>query len=163
VRARPVVAACAILLALACTVDEVIGSNARVDGGSDGGPPFDGGTPICPGTGIDCTPVCGDQVCHVGCTGIHDCLITCSGTSCSFHCERPGGLTCTPTCAPAVPCTMHCTPAGEEGIDCVMDCNPLQTCAADCHGGTCTVACGQLEPATACDGGVYSCSGTCPP
>lgn len=155
-------AACVLVLSLACTVDELVGSNALADGGSDGGP-FDGGTPICPGTGADCTPVCGEQVCHAGCTGIHDCVITCAGTSCSFSCQRPEGLTCAPSCDPATPCTMSCTPAGEEAIDCVMDCNPQQTCAADCHGGTCTVACGQLEPATACDGGVYSCSGSCPP
>jgi hypothetical protein len=160
-RGTAILAACGLALGAACTVDELVGSNSLADGGSDGG--FDGGTPICPGTDGTCTPTCGDQVCHAGCTGIHDCLISCSGTSCSFHCERPEGLTCSPTCAPAAPCTMQCTPAGEEAIDCVMQCEPLQTCAADCHNGTCTVACGQLEPATACDGGVYSCSGTCPP
>jgi hypothetical protein len=58
---------------------------------------------------------------------------------------------------------MQCTPTAPETVDCQMSCEPLETCAADCHGGTCTVACGNLEPATACDGGVYSCSGTCPP
>ena len=162
-KAGAIVAACALALALACTVDELVGSNSVADGGHDGGPPFDGGTPICPGTGADCSPTCGDQVCRAGCTGLHDCVISCSGTSCSFQCQHPEGVSCVPSCAPAQPCTMNCTPVGEEEVDCVMDCAPLQTCAADCHGGTCTVACGQLEPATVCDGGVYSCSGTCPP
>ena len=165
-KASAIVAACALVLAMACTVDELVGSNALADGGSDGGsdggPPFDGGTPICPGTGSDCTQTCGDQVCHAGCTGLQDCLITCSGTTCSFHCEKPEGQTCTPSCEPG-PCSMQCTPSGPEGVDCQMTCEPLQACAADCHGGTCKVACGQLEPATACDGGVYSCSGICPP
>ena len=165
-KSAAIVAACVLALAMACTVDELVGSNALADGGSDGGldggPPFDGGTPICPGTGSSCTQTCGDQVCHVGCTGLHDCSITCSGTSCSFSCERPEGLTCAPSCEPG-PCSMQCTPSGSEGVDCQMTCEPLQECAADCHGDTCTVACGHLDPATVCDGGVYSCSGTCPP
>lgn len=158
-RTGSIVVACGLALTLACTVDELVGSNSFTDGGSQ----FDGGTPICPGTTADCTPTCGDQVCHVGCSGLHNCVISCSGTSCSFQCQRPEGSTCTPSCAPQQPCTMDCTAVGEDGLSCVMSCQPLQTCEADCHGATCTVACGQLEPATACDGGVYSCSGACPP
>jgi hypothetical protein len=142
-------------LALACTVDEVVGSTSLADAG------FDAGSPICPGTGVGCDPVCGAQLCRAGCSGLSDCVITCSGTSCSFECDRPEGLTCTPTCEPG-PCTMSCTPTGEESISCTMNCSPPQICAADCHGGTCKVACGQLEPATICDAGVYSCSDRCP-
>jgi hypothetical protein len=151
VRAGAAALATAVLtLGMACTVDEVVGSSVV----------FDGGTPICPGTAPGCTdPVCGSQVCHVGCTGLTDCLTSCSGTSCSFTCERQG-LTCTPSCDPG-PCTLTCTPNGEQ-LDCTVSCNPLQSRAADCHQGTCTVACGQLQPATACDAGVYSCSGSCP-
>ena len=165
-KAAAVVAACALVLPLACTVDEVLGSNALADGGSDGGTssdgghPFDAGTPICPGTGPDCSPVCGDQVCHSGCREARDCTVSCSGTTCSFQCEISGGI-CTPSCEPG-PCTMNCTPSGEF-VDCVMSCEPPQSCAADCHGGTCTVACGHLEPATSCGAGVYSCSDSCPP
>jgi len=170
-RAGAILSACALVLAISCTVDELVGSNAVADGGSDGGKPdggkpdggpFDAGNPICPGTGLDCNPVCGDQLCHSGCTGVHDCVITCSGTSCSFQCERPEGMSCSPSCEPG-PCTMSCVPTGVEQVQCTMNCSPLQTCAADCHGGTCTVACGQLVPATVCDAGVYSCSESCPP
>lgn len=162
-RAFPILAACALALAVACTVDELVGSNALSDGGNstDGGNPFDAGTPICPGTGPDCSPVCGDQVCHSGCTDLRDCAISCSGTSCSFQCEH-SGPSCTPSCDPG-PCTLTCTSSGEESLNCSVSCEPLQTCAADCHGGTCVVACGHLEPATACGAGVYSCSGNCPP
>jgi len=162
VRARAALVAAAVLgLAMACTVDEVVGANVGLDGGADGGP--DAGTPICPGTDDSCGSgrVCGSQLCDPGCTGLQDCTVNCSGTSCSFSCER-SGQTCTPVCAPDVPCQMHCATNGER-VDCTMDCSPAQTCAADCHGGTCKVACGQLVPATACDAGVYSCSGTCPP
>ena len=91
-RAGPVLAACALALAMACTVDELVGSNVLSDGGNsaDGGNPVDAGTPICPGTGPDCSPVCGDQVCNSGCTDLRDCVISCSGTSCSFRCEHSG-------------------------------------------------------------------------
>jgi len=165
-RAGGILAACALVLGLACTVDELVGSNAVTDGGgdggisSDGGHPFDAGTPVCPGTGPDCVPVCGNQVCHSGCREVRDCAISCSGTSCSFQCEVTG--TCDPSCEPG-PCTMSCRPDGGETFDCVMSCEPQQACAADCHGGTCTVACGDLQPATSCGAGVYSCSGSCPP
>ena len=57
------------------TVDEVIGSNVLHDGGTDGG--GDAGTPICPGTGADCNPVCGSQLCHIGCTGLRNCVTQC--------------------------------------------------------------------------------------
>ena len=145
-----VLATAILALGMACTVDEVVGSNSV----------FDAGTPICPGTGSGCSPVCGSQVCHVGCAGLTDCLTSCSGDSCSFSCEGQG-QTCTPSCEPG-PCTLSCTPNGEQ-IDCTVTCSPVQSCAADCHQGTCTVACGQLQAATICDGGVYSCSGGCPP
>ena len=63
-RAGAILSACALVLAISCTVDELVGSNAVADGGSDGGKPdggpFDAGNPICPGTGLDCNPVCGD-------------------------------------------------------------------------------------------------------
>ena len=154
-RVGAVLGVCALALAMACTVDEIVGSNALSDGG------FDGGTPICPGTGADCSPVCGEQVCHSGCTDLHDCVIGCSGTSCSFQCEHSGPV-CTPSCEPG-PCTLNCTSSGEESVACSVTCDPLQACAADCHGGTCVIACGNLEPATRCDAGVYSCSDRCPP
>lgn len=162
-RAGPVLAACVLALAMACTVDELVGSNVLSDGGNsaDGGNPVDAGTPICPGTGPDCSPVCGDQVCNSGCTDLRDCVISCSGTSCSFGCEH-SGPTCTPSCEPG-PCTLHCTSSGEGPLNCSVACEPPQPCAVDCHGGTCVVACGHLEPATACGASVYSCSGSCPP
>jgi hypothetical protein len=157
-RAAAILSSLALGLALACTVDQVVGSNVATDGGTDGGP--DAGTPICPGSDATCDPVCGSQICQAGCTGIHDCIVNCSGTSCSFSCERDA-LTCSPTCDPG-PCQMSCVNNGEQ-VDCTMDCNPAQTCKADCHNGLCTVACGELSPATICDAGVYSCSGSCPP
>ncbi len=40
---------------------------------------------------------------------------------------------------------------------------PNRPCLADCHGGGCTIACGEIKPAIAYDAGVYGCSGTCPP
>lgn len=153
-RAAAVVLTALVLgLAVACTVDEVVGSNGVTDGG----------TAVCPGTspGIcDPAPVCGGQICRVSCTDLQDCVTTCSGTSCTFQCER-SVQTCTPSCDPGA-CSMSCVPNGEQ-IVCTLSCNPQQTCAADCHNGTCTVACGDLKPATTCDGGVYSCSGSCPP
>ncbi len=136
-------------LALACTVDEVVGSNATA---------ADGGTAVCPGTGSGCDPVCGSQACSLSCTDLQDCVTSCSGTSCSFSCER-GGQTCTPSCATG-PCQLSCTPNGEL-LDCTTSCNPQQTCVADCHDGGCRVVCGDIRPATTCDGGVYSCSGSC--
>jgi len=162
-RAGAILAACTLALAMACTVDELVGSNALSDGGDsgDGGDSFDAGTPICPGTGADCTRVCGDQVCNSGCTDLRDCVIECSGTSCSFRCEHSGPV-CQPSCEPG-PCALHCTSSGPESLNCSVSCEPLQMCAADCHGGTCVVACGNLEPATQCGPGVYSCSGSCPP
>jgi hypothetical protein len=159
-RAGAVLSACALALALACTVDEIVGSNALSDGGPDGGHP-DGGTPICPGTGDDCSPVCGEQICHSGCTDLHDCVIECAGTSCGFRCEHSGPA-CTTSCEPG-PCALQCGSSGPESLNCSVTCDPLQTCAVDCHGGTCVVACGNLEPATRCDAGVYSCSDRCPP
>ena len=159
--ARSLLAVGVLALAMACTVDEVVGSNALSDGGNpDGGNP-DGGTPICPGTGADCSPVCGEQVCHSGCTDLRDCSIECSGTSCSFRCEH-SGPDCTPSCEPG-PCTLHCDSSGPESLNCSVTCNPSQTCAVDCHGETCVVACGNLELATRCDAGVYVCSDRCPP
>jgi hypothetical protein len=161
-RAAWLLSALGLALAVGCTVDALVGSNALGDAGTDGGSDAgtDAGTPICPGTGPDCQPVCGAQICNAGCTGLEECAISCSGTSCSFSCER-NAQACNPTCDPG-PCRMDCFPAG-EGISCTMTCTPPQTCAADCHNGSCTVACGDLEPATTCDAGVYSCSGTCPP
>ena len=171
-RGAVLVAGVALALGLACTVDELVGSNLVTDGGSgDGGPggggrdggdhgDHDGGTPVCPGTGADCTPVCGSQTCHVGCSELTDCVTSCSGTSCSFTCEAH--QTCSPSCEPG-PCTLSCVPGIGETIQCSMSCNPAQTCLADCHGGTCTVACGQIDPAVRCDAGVYSCSGACGP
>ena len=156
-------AGAALILGLACTVDSVVGSNAVLDGGGDGGPDGgnDAGTPICPGTGVDCNPVCGSQICRIGCSGLSNCVTQCGGDAgCSLSCKRPEGSTCTPSCDPG-PCTMSCTPVGEEGLQCNMSCNPEETCLADCHGGTCTVACGELEPAFRCDAGVYSCSEAC--
>ena len=154
-------------LALACTVDRLVGENATLDGGApDGGPDGgphpgrDGGTPICPGTEPECQPVCGSQICEAGCTGLHDCVLNCSGTSCSFTCEGSGS-SCSPSCEPG-PCQMECGNVAET-VTCTMNCAPPQTCKADCHDGGCTVACGDLVPATVCDAGVYSCSGTCPP
>ena len=141
------VAALVLGLAMACTVDEVVGSNV------------DAGTAICSGTGSTCDPVCGAQLCRAGCSELSDCVTSCSGTSCSFSCER-SGQTCSPTCDPG-PCQLSCVPNGEL-VDCTVSCNPLQSCAVDCRGGQCTVACGDLKPATTCDAGVYSCSGSCP-
>ena len=160
-RTGALLAASALALAMGCTVDQIVGSDALSDGGhsTDGG--FDAGTPICPGTGTDCSPVCGDQICRSGCTDLHDCAISCSGTSCSFQCEHSGPA-CTASCEPG-PCTLNCTSSGEESVNCSVSCDPLQTCAVDCHGGTCVVACGNLQPATQCGPGVYSCSGSCPP
>lgn len=162
-RGWAVLCACALGLAMACTVDAVIGSDALSDGGNstDGGNPFDGGTAICPGTGADCSPVCGEQICHSGCTDLRDCVIECSGTSCSFQCEHSGPA-CTPSCEPG-PCVLHCGSSGPESLNCSVSCDPPQGCAVDCHGETCVVACGNLEPATRCDAGVYSCSESCPP
>jgi len=141
---------------VACTVDEVVGSNVRADGGTDAG------TPICPSSGPGtCDPVCGDQICRTGCTDIHDCETSgCSGSTCTFRCER-GTQACSPGCDPGA-CSISCIPSGEN-YDCTVSCNPLQTCAVECRGGTCTVACGNLTPATTCDAGVYSCTGACPP
>ncbi|MGZ3479790.1 MAG: hypothetical protein ACXU81_05540 [Myxococcaceae bacterium] len=138
-----------LALSVGCTVDALVGSNVA-----------DGGTAICPGTAATCDPVCGAQLCNPGCTGLRDCVTSCTGTSCSFTCER-SDQTCNPSCDPG-PCRMDCAVA-EEQVQCTMVCNPVQTCAADCHDGRCTVACGDLEPATPCGAGVYICSGTCPP
>ena len=138
-----------LVLAEGCTVDELVGSSVT-----------DAGTPLCPGTGATCDAVCGAQLCNAGCAGLHDCVTSCSGTTCSFTCER-ADQACTPSCDPG-PCRMDCVTSGEQ-VQCTMVCNPLQACAADCHDGRCTVACGDLKPATGCDAGVYSCSGTCPP
>ena len=164
------VSALTVGFVLACTVDRVVGENATLDGGPDGGPdsgtdggpgPTDGGTPICPGSEATCDPICGTQTCSSGCTALSDCVINCSGTSCSFTCER-NSPSCSPaTCDPG-PCQIDCTNVAET-VNCSMTCNPAQTCKADCHNGKCTVACGQLTPATVCDAGVYTCSESCPP
>ena len=161
-RAASLLSALGLALAVGCTVDELVGSNVLGDAGTDGGTDAgtDAGTPICPGEESSCSPVCGAQICNAGCTGLQDCVINCSGTSCSFTCERTA-QTCTPTCDPG-PCRMDCSAAGEQ-VHCTMTCSPPQTCAADCHNGACTVACGDLRPAATCDAGVYSCSGSCPP
>jgi hypothetical protein len=158
------VSAVTVGLALACTIDRVVGENVTTDGGPDGGPDggTDAGTPVCPGTASDaCQPICGTQTCHAGCIALSDCIIDCTGTSCSFTCER-NSQSCSPTTCEPGPCWMDCADAG-EAIHCNMNCNPAQTCKAGCHDGQCTVACGDLSPATSCDAGVYSCSGTCPP
>lgn len=141
--------ALAVALAMACTVDEVVGSNATADGG----------TAICPGTGPSCDPVCGAQLCRAGCSQLHDCVGACSGTSCSFSCEG-AGQTCNATCDPG-PCRIDCPVTGET-VTCTVSCSPAQDCRADCHGGACSVVCGAIRPAATCDAGVYSCSGSCP-
>jgi len=152
--ARLLLPALGLGLGMACTVDELVGSSSITDGG----------TPICRGEGPGpCDAVCGAQHCRTSCTGVADCDVHCDGGDCVLSCEAQA-QSCSSTCDPG-PCQGGpCVQAGED-MRCPVSCNPEQACAFDCHGGSCTLVCGDVRQAAVCDAdaGVYSCSGSCPP
>ena len=145
----------ATLVVLGCTVDQLVG---QTDGGSSG-PRVCADTCTCAGSGSSCDFVCGAQFCQLACAEISDCRGSCDGGICDFHCEATPG--CNPTCSTG-PCTTNCTRPTPETISCTLSCTPTQDCAIDCRENTCTMACGALRPATACDAGFYTCSADCP-
>jgi len=139
---------------LGCTVDQIVGITQSE---TDAGPQVCADTCTCP-AGQSCDFLCGAQSCTSGCTNMSDCARSCDGGTCHFACE--GHQPCSPGCTPG-PCQIACN-IGNENVDCTVTCTPAEDCAVDCSGGSCTVVCGSLRPATDCDGGVYTCAGTCP-
>jgi hypothetical protein len=119
------------LLALGCSVDQVVGLTVPDGGGSP-----DGGPALC--TDYSCTPAC---------AGLKDCEATCDASgNCSFRCEG----TCTPTCSSGS-CTLECAAPESGHVDCQLVCSGDQVCSVrSCHDDQCTVDCG---PSVQPDGG----------
>jgi len=128
----------ALGLAVACTVDEVVGSNSS--------PPVP--SLACLPDGGNC--VCGTDRCQVGCGASSSCHTEdCGGSHCGVECEG-GGSACDGSCSPGT-CTVSC------GLDgrCTVNCTAALDCRSKCGQGGSTIVCGHpVDVPAACDAGI---------
>jgi hypothetical protein len=145
-------------VALGCTVSTVVGltqGSDNEDAGDDGGV-CDTGTCTCPALG-PCNYLCEPETCPLSCS-VDSCDQRCDGGVCFLSCEL--NTPCSPICTTPL-LQLQCIPSSEH-IDCQVVCDAPTPWTLDCKGGGCTVGCGVERPATVCDGGVATCSASCP-
>jgi hypothetical protein len=147
--------ALAVLLltaAIGCTVSTLVGETPDAGGGN-----VCDSTCSCSTDG-GCDYVCAPQLCPLGCS-VDTCRQVCDGGVCGLSCEL--NAPCNPSCSTPL-LQLQCTPSSEH-IDCQVTCDAPTPWTHSCRGGACTVSCGTAGPATVCDGGVATCSASCPP